>query len=190
MEDDETRLDELRLPQEVARRALVFFAVWRLAIDLPRNEILKWLEDHSLRDALSPDERQFVDRNRPSSEEKVNLSWHAERLVVLLWAMNLVETLPDANTECDTSVFRQYLPPFAEQSMERFISSAALRSEDELRKEARRLLELHWQARDARLNNRMPRDPVDIEVVQERHQAINWVTGYCGLDWDDVTTDT
>ena len=45
-------------------------------------------------------------------------------------------------------------------------------------------------ARDARLNGQpMPAD-IDIEVVQERHHAINWITGYCGLPWDEVTTDT
>jgi hypothetical protein len=31
---------------------------------------------------------------------------------------------------------------------------------------------------------------IDIEIVQERHHAINWVTGYDGLPWDEVTTDT
>ncbi len=102
----------------------------------------------------------------------------------------LVENLPGADKQCDTSVFKHLLPPFVEQSVEQFISGATSRDDDELWEEAERTLDLHWQARDARLNNRTPRDPVDIEVVQERHHAINWVTGYCGLDWDEVTTDT
>jgi hypothetical protein len=29
-----------------------------------------------------------------------------------------------------------------------------------------------------------------LEIVQERHYAINWITGYGGLPWDEVTTDT
>jgi hypothetical protein len=32
--------------------------------------------------------------------------------------------------------------------------------------------------------------PVDLEIVQERHHAINWVIGYDGAPWDEVTTDT
>jgi hypothetical protein len=52
------------------------------------------------------------------------------------------------------------------------------------------LLNLHWRARDAEINGRpMPRD-LDIEIIQERHHAINWVIGYEGLPWDEVTTDT
>jgi hypothetical protein len=31
---------------------------------------------------------------------------------------------------------------------------------------------------------------IDIEIVQERHHAINWITEYDGLPWDEVTTDT
>jgi hypothetical protein len=31
---------------------------------------------------------------------------------------------------------------------------------------------------------------IDIEIVQERHHAINWITECDGLPWDEVTTDT
>ena len=31
---------------------------------------------------------------------------------------------------------------------------------------------------------------IDIESAQERHHAIKWITGYEGLPWDEVTTDT
>jgi hypothetical protein len=52
------------------------------------------------------------------------------------------------------------------------------------------MLNLHWEARDAKIDERPPRRPVDMEIIQERHYAINWVTGYRGLSWDEVTTDT
>ena len=31
---------------------------------------------------------------------------------------------------------------------------------------------------------------INIEVVQGRHHEINGITGYEGLPWDEVTTDT
>lgn len=190
MEDDDYPPDEVRSPQEIARRALALFGVWGIAIGASRDDVLEWLEDNDLREALSPDELKFVDSQHPSSELKNDFSWHAERLIVLLWALNLVESLPDAGKKCDTSVFERCLPPFSDQSEAEFISNAVTRSEDELWDEAKRTLNLHWQARDAELHDREPKDSVDIDVVQERHHAINWVTGYCGLDWDEVTTDT
>jgi hypothetical protein len=48
----------------------------------------------------------------------------------------------------------------------------------------------HWNARDAQLHERSMPPGIDIEIVQERHHAINWITGYDGLPWDEVTTDT
>jgi uncharacterized protein DUF4272 len=31
---------------------------------------------------------------------------------------------------------------------------------------------------------------LDSGVVYERHYALNWLIGYMGREWDDVTTDT
>ncbi len=190
MEDDNFPPDKVRSSQEIACRALALFGVWGLAIGSPRDDVLGWLEAHNLREALSPVEQKFVDNQHPSSKQKINFSWHSERLIVLLWTLNLVENMPDADKQCDTSIFKRCLPPYADLSVEQFISNATTRSEEELREEADRTLDLHWQARHAQVNDRGPKDPVDIEVVQERHHAINWVTDYCGLNWDEVTTDT
>ncbi len=190
MEDDDFPPDEVRSPQEIARRALALFGVWGIAAGAPRGDVLEWLEDTDLRAALSPRELKFVDDPHPSSELENDFCWHAERLIVLLWVLNLVDSLPDADKKCDTNVFERCLPPFSDQSEEEFISNAATRSDDELWEEADRTLDLHWHARDGRLNSRKPKDPVDVEIVQERHHAINWVIGYEGLDWDDVTADT
>ena len=35
-----------------------------------------------------------------------------------------------------------------------------------------------------------PAESYDAGVVQERHYALNWLIGYCGQDWDNITTDT
>jgi hypothetical protein len=69
-----------------------------------------------------------------------------------------------------------------------------------------RTYQIHWRVRDARLRRqptppgKLPRMPVedceppvevyDAGVVQERHHALNSLIGYCGQDWDDITTDT
>ena len=164
MEDDNFLEDKVRSPQEVALRALALFGVWGLAIGSPRDEVLGWLDDHNLRKELSPYELKYIDNQHPSPKQNINLSWHSERFIILLWALKLVENLPDADKQCDTRVFKRCLPPFAGQSVEQFITNAATRSEDELLNEAERTLDLHWQVRDARLNNRKPKVPVDIEA--------------------------
>lgn len=191
MTDGEFPPDKIRSPKEIARRALALHAVWELAVDAPRDEVLRWLDEHELRACLSPNERKFAQTKRPSQKMKIDFSWHAERLIVLLWALKLVDRIPKASVTCDTRVFKKVLPPDSKKStVKQFISRAGVRSEKELLEQAESALQLHWEARDAYLNNRKPKNGVDAEVVQERHHAINWITGYCGLDWDDVTTDT
>jgi hypothetical protein len=86
--------------------------------------------------------------------------------------------------------FQDILPPFAEVSVSAFIARAALRPDDELMALADKMLDQHAEARRAMLAGTPPRYPVDTEIIQERHHAINWVIGYEGLPWDDVTTDT
>ena len=51
-------------------------------------------------------------------------------------------------------------------------------------------MKLHADYHAAQRDGLPLRQPVDVEIIQERHHAINWVIGYEGLPWDLVTTDT
>lgn len=182
--------DEVRSAEEIARRALALFSVVGLALGAERPAILAWLSENDLWDELAPSEKAFIETPAPSRKQVMNASWLSERLIMLLWALGAVERLPAANEQCDTAVFRGLLPPFAPISVSGFVAAARLRPDAELIAMADATLSLHWEARHARLNGSTPRMPVDMEVIQERHHAINWVIGYDGLPWDEVTTDT
>jgi hypothetical protein len=183
-------IDQTRTPAEVARRALALFGAWGLSTNAPREDVLGWLEESGLRRELTQAELSFVDATSLTRQQRIKLGWHAERIAVLLWALGLLERLPDADVQCDTGIFQKLLPPFTDESPEAFVGRAELRPENELRTYAQSTFDLHSWARDAMRRNVPPRQPVNIEVVQERHHAINWVTGYEGLAWDEVTTDT
>lgn len=183
--------DEIRTPHEVARRVLTLFTVVGLALKADRALVLNWLSENDLWGELSPSEHGFVDNPEPPPKQANNMSWQSERIVVLLWSLGLVAAIPAADTQCDTSQFQTILPPFAEKSVADFIAEARLRSDDELLDMQDECFNLHWAARDARIHGRPAKVPVDIEIIQERHHAINWVCGYSSnAPWDDVTTDT
>ena len=40
------------------------------------------------------------------------------------------------------------------------------------------------------MNGKSAPSGLDPGVVQERHQALNWLIGYMDQHWDDVSTDT
>jgi hypothetical protein len=186
MEDDGER-DELRKPGDVAKRALALFGVWGLTVGAPRDEILEWFDETGLSGKLSPRERDFVANAHPTEDQVVSFGWQAERLIVLLWALNVVESMPAADQKCEASAFR--LPPFTEETADEFISRARLRDEAELSAQSERIYDLHVEAADARRHRRPLKEPVDIHIIHQRHHAINWIMGYLGQDWDDVTPD-
>ena len=74
--------------------------------------------------------------------------------------------------------------------VEGLVNGANLRSVEEVLDEADRIYRLHWAVVDARLRGQ--KAPADLEagVVYERHYALNWLIGYLGSEWDDVSTDT
>jgi hypothetical protein len=188
--DQEPIADEIRSPLEAARRGLTLFSVVGLALGADRPEIIAWLKEHDLWKDLAPSEVGFIDTPVPSRQQLINASWLSERLVVVLWALGATEELPPPGEQCDTAVFQEILPPFASISVADFIASARLRPPSDLIAMADEVMALHWEARDARIKGRPTKPHVDLEIIQERHHAINWLIGYDGLDWDEITTDT
>ena len=182
--------DEIRAAKTIARRALALFGTVGLAFDAPRDEVTSWLKGSDLWDELSPNELAYLSAESPTEKQRVDASWKSEGLIVLLWALGKIATLPAPNEQCNASVFQELLPPYGPISVANFISSAECRANDVLLAKADELLDLHWQARDAKFNGRQIPPHLDIEIIQERHHAINWVIGYDGLPWDEVTTDT
>ncbi len=154
------------------------------------HEVISWLRTEGLWVALTSHEVAYLEQTNPPRQAHINFGWQGERLIVLLWALGKIQELPDSATQCDTSVFKSVLPPFARTSVQAFIAQATLIDEDRLWKQAELYLDDHWKARDARLHERSMPPGIDVEIVQERHHAINWITGYDGLPWDEVTTDT
>jgi hypothetical protein len=181
--------DEIRSSVDVARRALALHASVAVSLGALREEVLAWLNENSLVSELSPFESQFLNDPEPSRRQIINVSWHSECLIMLLWALGLAE-LPRANKQCDTAMFLEIFPPYSEVEVADFLAKACLRPDEELIEMADRMLDLHWSARDAKINSKPASVPVDIEIIQERHRAINWVIGYDGVSWDEVTTDT
>ncbi|GAB2175295.1 hypothetical protein DLREEDagr8_08530 [Dongia sp. agr-C8] len=120
----------------------------------------------------------------------IDAAWRAEALTVLLWSLRKIDTLPEADEQCDTAIFQRILPPYTEDTVEKFVKSATLRSDEDLFHLADIYTNLHAEYRFAKQQNRAPRQPVRGEIVQERHHAINWIVGHDGLDWDVVPTDT
>jgi hypothetical protein len=169
---------------------LCLFAAVAAALGAPRDQIVPWLQEHGLWSGLSPAESAFLVTQDEGPKTRIGFGWQSERLLILLWALGRIEKLPGSDMQCDTAQFQTILPPFADSSVSEFLGGATPLPEETLAARADELLYEHWQARNAALTGKQMPKGIDIEIVQERHHAINWVIGYGALPWDEVTTDT
>lgn len=197
--------EKIRRPNEVARRCIVLYAVLAAGHNEPRDQLVAWLQREGLWEDVSPNEARFLLAESPNEQQRINATWRAEALFPLLWALKRIAELPSPQQQCDVGKMQDVLPPLFEPVAE-FLNGARLRSESEIEAANEEIYQIHWRVRDAQLRDQptppgqLPRMPVaevdppvetyDAAVVYERHYALNWLIGYCGQHWDDITTDT
>ena len=188
-EDEEYPPDKMRTPAEVAARCVVLHGVIAAGYEQPRADIIAWLRQQNLWDAVSPDEAAFLQSDTPTPQQMLNATWRTEALHALLWALDRMPVLYPPTERCDLDRVRQSLPDLYADTSE-FVSSARLRDDDTIEDILGAIYHTHWQVRDAQINRRPVPNGFDAGAVMERHYAYNWLTGYCNQDWDDISPDT
>jgi hypothetical protein len=200
---DDDSAAEVRSPQEVARRALVMWAVAVRGDGAPRDTARGILDRLGLWDAASPQERAFLDEVEPDAGTLGSFVWRLEALEVLLWALGRLPELAWPRGFCD--VPRQSRLMNAALADPGFVAEAKLRPTAELLDAQDLTLRQHWAIRNCYLKQEPippdldwsgPAERVDVRrcpvtgVVAERHRALNWLLCFGGADWDDVDTPT
>jgi len=179
--------DILRTSSQVARRSLALYAAVAAAHGVPRNELIAWLNKEGLTAELSPRELIFLTEPNAVEKERIWMTWFAEAEYVLLWSSGKVQGLPPPTSKCDTDQIIAAVPLWA--STDSFISSAELR-EKQVKTEAEKIYDMNVEVRKARRQGEPIPNGYDKDVVFFRHYAFNWITGYCGQTWDEITPDT
>ncbi len=136
---------------------------------------------------FSPKEAAFIKDLKPSQQDRIQFSWRYECLWVLLWSLGYVEPLDRPAGVCDVPKAVSFLH---DQDTAQFIKNAKLRPLSEILDQADLIYRYHWAVTDARLKKREAPGKLDGGVVQERHYVLNWLIGYMGQKWDEVSTDT
>lgn len=189
VDDDAEDQHTPRTAAEIARRALVLNSVIVAAYGWDRDDLITWLKDEGLWDEATPKEKLFLSTPKPDAQQLINFSWRSEAQVALLWAIQTLPNLGSLAEEVDTVPLVDAIPGIFEPTRE-FIESASLREPDVIMREREKVRYAHWQVRDASLRKLPVPNGINPGIVQERHHGFNWVIGYCGDEWDDVTADT
>jgi hypothetical protein len=171
--------------EEIADRAMALLAVALKGEGLEKQYLDDLVSD--LTPHFSPKEQAFLNDELPSQHVRVQFSWRYEAAWALLWSLTYVESLEWPDKICDV--------PAAVMTIRRrdrtvFVSGAILRPMSEILDQADLVYRQHWATRDAQINGQPMPAGLDNGIVMERHYAFNWLIGYMGDDWDDITTDT
>ena len=172
--------------EEVARRCLA------VAICAAKGEtrfqamVEKLIERHGASEFFSPQEKAFVLKPSPTDKECANFAWRSECVHVLLWALGYVDELKAPNQTCDVANEMKIIWSW---TPERFLADAKPRPLSEVLNQADLYYRLHWAAIELRLKNRKS-EAANVEIIMERHRALNWLIRYMNQEWDEVTTDT
>jgi len=174
---------------EVAVRALALYGVWLVNTPTPRDEVILWLKNNNLWEALSEKELNFAETKHPTRQQQIDFSWHIERLYVLTWALGIIAEMIPHDQQGSIKEFQDTISPLNADTASRFIKAAKLRDEIEIWEMAEAIEKAHWEARNAKIKS-IPIKGVNLGIIQERHHAINWILWGRQENWDDVNTDT
>ena len=178
---------KIRSKEEVAIRALSLLVVALKGEGLEQEIIDKIVKDYYLKESFTPEENAFLWGAKNSKQDYINAVWRYESAWVLLWSLGFVDKLARPEDICDVP---KAVTIMKEKTKEQFISSAKLRTANEILDQADLIYRYHWAVVDARVNGKEPPANLDPSVVMERHYALNWLIGYMNQEWDDVSTDT
>jgi len=184
--EDET---ELRTPEEVGIRMFCLFCIIGTAYDWTDLSYRGYLKKYNLWKYLTHNEASFLSSQSPNRYRSQKYTWRCEALFLLMWAVGLFENLPAPTRQTNNEEIVSKFPSFPTSPWS-FIRDLKMRPKTQILDASDLIYRLHWAARQAGLDGQPPPAGLDPEVVREWHYAINWLTKYGNLDWDDVTTDT
>ena len=106
---------------------------------------------------------------------------------MLLWALGYIDLLDRLESACDAAKAVSFL---RDRDTAQFLKDAKLRPIAEILDQADLIYRYNWAVVNARIKNRELPGKLDAGVVQERHYVLNWLIGYMGQEWDEISTDT
>jgi len=182
--EDETTL---RTRDAVVERAIALMIVAVKGEGLEQEVVDKIRTQFGADAFFSPKEKTFVLQTAPSKSDRVQFSWRYECIGVMHWALGYVAELRKPDAVVDAGEMVKILE---ERGANGYRAGAKLRSTAAILDEADLIYRYDWACVDARYNKRPAPKGIDCGIVVERHHALNWLIGYMGQAWDDVSTDT
>jgi hypothetical protein len=177
----------LRTQDQVVDRALALCFIGLKSEGMNESQLAEIDKAYNISSKLTSTERAYVTAPHPTEQQRTDANWRYEGLHVLLYALSYVPALSYPDRMCEVAPDVKIIHDLSEAQ---FRERAKLRSKKEILDQADLILRLDWACTEARIKKEPAPGGLNSEVVVERHHALNWLIGYGGQEWDDVSTDT
>lgn len=176
-----------RTHEEVVRRMLAILCTAVKGEGLDQEIVEQLIEDFGVADDLSPEEYAFIQTAKPATFDRVQFAWRYEAAWAMLWALSAVDELEPPRSIVDVRSIGEIVRG---ETVESLMEKTELRPIEEILDQADLIYRYRWALVNARISDLEPPAGLDPGVALERHRALNWLIGYLGQEWDDVTPDT
>ncbi len=201
-DDKQVQLQDAR---EVARRAIILWALALRAEGTPKQEVAALIDKADAWDSVSPSEREILQAAAIEPPMADALVWRLESLWVMLWALGHVEELRWPDDMCNVPRLVEIMR--AQESDPAFIQEATLRGVDQILDAQDLTMRINWAIRETSLREQAT-IPLRLDwsgevnwvpiaqcpgvgVTEERHHALNWLVQFLApKNWDEVDTPT
>jgi hypothetical protein len=184
--------EEFQTPHDVGRRILVLWAISFLASNLnDKEEIESWLKRTALWDNVSEREKKLFTEDL-SQRALVDFSWRVEAVIVLCWAVNLLEDLPGLDSELTDEELDDLMArlPIGENPGF-FLSTLTYRNREAIFIENIINEMITSYLRNLMFSDKKDKPDINPIISFERHYALNWVRKFGEIaEWDETDTST
>lgn len=180
----------LRSADELLKRLVALWAVVGTAFLRGNDHFRSYVVENGFQSWLSKEELAFLLSDSPTERDYICFTWKLECLYFLAWCAGLIDDieLPEHESSVESIM---HLFPGAMEKPTVLGDAIAIRPKSEILDWSDLLYRLHWSVRECRITGRAGPPGINGGVVQEWHQAVNWMTRYDDEDdWDMVGTDT
>lgn len=174
----------IKSAQEIAKRALVLYAVLAVSFGFERKMAMKWLNEQRLMEAMTSEEIEFLANGRG---DKKKMALKVEALYALAWVLNIVPTLP-LDALCDNSLVTKFPNIKLQQDTDEFLRRAITLDEEQIVGKLDSLFLITWYNISKSLTSGTITNSIRNYVFEQRRWALEWV--YSDLKWDEITLDT
>jgi hypothetical protein len=183
---------QLRTPTKLVKRMMILNVIAAYASDpdskenITKNQVLSYLRDYGLEDAVSDSEWDFLNKKRYTVSDRAPFTWGFEAVNILAWTLGLINDMNQVSTSCDVM---QLMKVVTKRTVEEILETTNLKSTKHFLDILDYLYRYNWAIVQASLDKKNLPNNENPMIIHQRLYTLNWVVNP-DIPWDEISVDS